>query len=160
MITDNLGKMDADYKKHINAILTEVQTRLHATTGYMIVATDAIVGCKHGKRDEYLLVNTITNRMHLQSITQARCLQQQTTVPFDGFKFVIFHLILKSNSGRATLAEILQEIRKLDSRFTETISKTTTSSSIRSSSTHVVSGVPGLEDNLVGLLQRMKKVCY
>lgn len=162
-----LASIDPECKKHVTAVLAEVQTVLLRTTGYLLVPGDAIRGYRQGKHDEFYLVNTLLenksngtntsrNEAEIARSILLRNRSQSATI-FHAFKFVVFHLILNGTGKQVALSEILRELRKLEGRFQATISQSELKSS---SSKDVLQAVPELEDHLLGLLARMQREQY
>jgi len=159
-----LGKIDLEYKKHVNAVLARAQGRLLSITGYQIVSSKEIIGYAKdsGKKSdtlEYYLCNatlapTTTSPEAAHKLAQILLQAQvessnQQSTAYLAFLFVIFHALL---NGPATGQDLLRMVRKVDARFPETWPNK------NSNDGSGVWSVLELEEDFVGLLTRMRKV--
>lgn len=167
-VADALGKIDLEYKKHVNAVLARAQGRLLSITGYQIVSSKEIIGYAKdsGKKSdtlEYYLCNatlaptttpTTTSPEAAHKLAQILLQAQvessnQQSTAYLAFLFVIFHALL---NGPATGQDLLRMVRKVDARFPETWPNK------NSNDGSGVWPVLELEEDFVGLLTRMRKV--
>lgn len=151
----------------MSAVLFHVQDKLLKITGYLIVPGDAIKGYNKGKRDELYLVNTlllVSPSLSEADVRNVRAILQDgtptTSVAFQGFKFVIFHLIYSGNGHKITLSEISRQLHKLDIRFPKTLSTTTTGTKTSAASRDSLASVPELGQSLLDMLERLRKEEY
>jgi hypothetical protein len=158
-----LAQIEPECKKSVSAVLSHVQDRLLKLTGYLIVPGDAIKGYSKGKRDELYLVNTlllVSPSLSEADVRNVRAVLQNgtptTSVAFQGFKFVIFHLIYSGNGHKITLSEISRQLHKLDIRFPKTLSTAAKTSTSRDS----LASVPELGQSLLDMLERLRKEEY
>lgn len=68
-----LNEIDADYKKHVAAVLKRVQYQLLKSLGYVVVAGDSILGMKkNGKSDDYYVTNNLSSPKLMKLLNQAK----------------------------------------------------------------------------------------
>lgn len=164
MVGDILAQIDPECKKHINAVLSFVQPKLAQMTGYQIVPGDAIKGYSRGKREDFYVLNALMIPSPLiseENVANLRSIFQDGELPsssaYQGFKFIVFHLIFSGSGQKTTLSEIIRQMNKLDSRFPVTITTQQYSSNTARNS---LPSIPELGDNIVEMLQRMRREEY
>lgn len=153
MIADVLNSIDKDYRKHVKLVVITVADVLYQITGYHIVTGKEIHGLTPNptKSDDYFLYNS-----HELSELRQFSTQSIAKKAYEGLKTLVFFIILNSPGNKVTYKDLLHHLRKIDSRFPETITSTkasTTSSSMNNA-------IPELSNDFLGLLQQMKKEDY
>lgn len=157
-IGECLGKVDSTYKKHIDVVLMESQKILEDVFGYTLITGDEVrgigskkdeVGAAEGKKDEFFVFNILKSTRMLSSLSELA----DDEAAFTGFCYVIFQILLTSPGKSADAKTILQKLRKVDSRFPETLLGRPKSSSASSKA----NPVPELKDDFLGLMGQMKK---
>jgi hypothetical protein len=156
-MNDVLGRLEGDYKRHLNAILSRVQKQLLECTGYFLVNGEAIIGYKYGKRDEFYLINSLSERS--QRAVRAELMTDKEAA-FAGLRFVLFHILANSPGGKAAINDLLRDLRGLDSRFPQTIGRTTGRGSASSAAASSLPPIPQLGDTLQELLARLRREQY
>lgn len=142
-LSETLGKLDANYKKHIDAVLLESQKVLEGVFGYTVVTA------KSGAKDELFVLNIIKSSQLLSTLSEVA----DEDAAFTGFCYVIFQILFTSPGRYSDAETILQRLRKVDPRFPETL--------LAKNATNKRSNpVPELNDDFLGLMGRMRKyVC-
>jgi hypothetical protein len=164
-IGEILGQIDPDCKKHISVVLSHVQPKLLKLTGYQIIPGDAIKGFTKGKRDDFYIVNTLLIPSPTVSEAEVAGLRNilqdgtsATELAFQGFKFILFHLIFSGNGQRTTLSEIVRQLNKLDSRFPRTINS---NQLLRGNGARdSLASIPELGENVMDMLERLRREEY
>jgi uncharacterized protein (UPF0212 family) len=164
VVGDVLAKVDQECKKHVSVVTSIVQPLVLKLTGYQIVPGDAIRGFRNGKREDLYLINSLLIPSPERTSSDVAKLQSilmddlsSTSVSYQGFKFVIFHLIFSGIGQKITLSEIVRQLSKLDSRFPTTLSSQQLSSAGARDS---LPSIPELGENLLEMLRRMQKEEY
>lgn len=153
-VNEVLRKIDEAYKAHTNAVLQMTQEILYQTTGYLIVRSDKIKALKP-KKDKatysstYYLYNMLESAALRNALNDAN-LNLTHESSFIGFMFVVFHAVLNAPGNKISFYDLLQAVRKIDSRFPNTLTSMTASKS---------GAIEGFEEDFIGLIMRMKKVC-
>lgn len=81
-----------------------------------------------------------------------------TELAFQGFKFILFHLIFSGNGQRTTLSEIVRQLNKLDSRFPRTINS---NQLLRGNGARdSLASIPELGENVMDMLERLRREEY
>ncbi len=153
-ILDTLGSIQEEYRKHASAVLVRVQQRLSDTMGYTIVSSEHIIGYRSQEGDtksslpqEYFLTSCLRDPVLQHILSRA-----SDSLAYTSFVFVVCMAIYTSPLKKAATRDILMKVRKVDRRFPESLAASTkTTKSI---------AVPELENDFLGLIQRMKKVIY
>ena len=157
-ISDCLGKVDSTYKKHIDVVIVESQSILEDVFGYTLITGDEVrglggkkdeVGGAEGKKDEFFIFNILKSPRMLSSLSELA----DDEAAFTGFCYVIFQILLTSPGKAADAKTVLQKLRKVDSRFPETLLGRPKSSS----ASNKANPVPELKDDFLGLMGQMKK---
>lgn len=154
-MTDVLNKLEGDYKQHLNAILNRVQIELLESTGYLLVNGEAIVGFKHGKKEEFFLLNNLSESNQRAARVD---LVNEREAAFAGLRFILFHIINNAPGGKAAKDDALRDLRRLDVRFPETVGRTKGKAAASQSSS--LPPIQQLGDSLPELLLRLQKEQY
>ncbi len=143
-----LEKIDPDYKKHANAVISKAFGDLKTVFGYQLLTAHEIVGWKDGKKDEYFLLSTTTSKKLRFLLSKA-----DHSGPFFGFMMVVLFAILMSPGERIACRDLLTVVRQVEPRFPMDLQK-----GGANMQGVVALAVPELGDDFLGLLNRMKKV--
>ncbi len=146
-VTDELGKIDSTYKKHTTAVLAKVQLNLNKNLGFALVSSDKIVGMRgSGKKDEFYITNNLSSPRLIEILSKMK------NNAYFGFMCVVFFSVYTNPGKKISGEDLLRAVRKVDKRFPVSI--------ISSTDKHGVTAcpVPELEDDFLGLINRMKKV--
>lgn len=147
-VIDWLGKVDSNYKKHLDVVLMEAQKELEGVFGYSISSGDQVRGSTGGKKDDIYVFSILKSPRLLSSLSDLA----EDEAAFTGFCFVIFQILFTSSGKSADAKTILQKLRKVDSRFPETLLARPKSSTARRANP-----VPELKDDFLGLMAQMKR---
>jgi MAGE family len=147
-ISDCLGKVDPNYKKHLDVVLMESQKELEGVFGYSISSGDQVRGTTGGKKDDIYVFSILKSPRLLSSLSDLA----EDEAAFTGFCFVIFQILFTSSGKSADAKTVLQKLRKVDSRFPETLLARPKSSTARRANP-----VPELKDDFLGLMAQMKR---
>lgn len=161
-LLEYLGKIDLEYKAHCDVVLEKVQEVLLGSTGYLIVDGASIRGCSSGSKNDYYLVNTLNKHENLQQILSWHWAEEgqgtatMTAVgrssAFSAFALIVFHSIFNSPAYTILCKDLLRNLRKVDSRFPESLPSHSSKSSANSAP------IRELEEDFLSLLSRLKKV--
>lgn len=161
-LLEYLGKIDLEYKAHCDVVLEKVQEVLLGSTGYLIVDGASIRGCNSGSKNDYYLVNTLNKHENLQQILSWHWAEEgqgtatMTAVgkssAFSAFALIVFHSIFNSPAYTILCKDLLRNLRKVDSRFPESLPSHSSKSSATSAP------IRELEEDFLSLLSRLKKV--
>lgn len=149
-IGDCLGKVDPNYKKHLDIVLMESQKQLEGVFGYSISSGDEVRGATAGKKEDIFVYSILKSPRLLSSLSDLA----EDEAAFTGFCFVIFQILFTSSGKSADAKTILQKLRKVDSRFPETLLARPKSNTSRRANP-----VPELKDDFLGLMAQMKRYC-
>lgn len=178
-VTDQLDKIDSEYKKHANMVISIAQDQLDQLFGYTLVCGSDL---PDGKQDDYYLTSNLLIKPLLEQLQQH---QTERDTSYYGFMIVILFSILFAPAQKSSCKDLLADVRLLDPRFPSLLSNTKSSSNSNSSSSSSSSAVdketqselqddvdptanakgskgslavPELHDDFMGLLNRMRKV--
>lgn len=148
-MTDQLDKIDSEYKKHTNMVISMAQDQLDNLFGYTLVCGSDL---PDGKQDDYYLTSNLLVQPLLEQLQQT-----ERDTAYYGFMIVILFSILFAPAQKSTCKDLLAEVRLLDPRLPDfQIAKTNSSSNAPDKETLLA--VPELQDDFMGLLNRMRKV--
>lgn len=147
-VQEVLEKVDSDYKKHANAVLSKASKELRDVFGYQLVTGSQLIGMNAGKKDDYFLLSTSGSK-RLRTLLA----QSDQSAAYFGFMNLVLLSVLMSPGEKASCAAILDNVRKVDIRFPMHIPTTT-----KNSNAMMALAIPELGDDFLGLLNRMKKV--
>lgn len=147
-ISDCLGKVDPNYKKHLDVVLMESQKELEGVFGYSISSGDQVRGTTGAKKDEIYVFSILKSPRLFSSLSDLA----ENEAAFTGFCFVIFQILFTSSGKSADAKTVLQKLRKVDSRFPETLLARPKSSTARRANP-----IPELKDDFLGLMAQMKR---
>ena len=146
-ISDCLGKVDSNYKKHLDMVLVESQKVLNENFGYTVTTGDEVRGCE-GKKELLYVCNNLKSPLLLTTLSNLA----EEEAAFTGFSFAIFQILFTSTGKAADAKSILQKIRKLDSRFPETLL-----GKGKDNANRRANPVPELKEDFLGLMDIMKR---
>lgn len=149
-ISESLGKLDKEYRKHVDIVMTLAQASLEANFGYTVTSGDEVRGLKDedGKKEDYYVFNMLQSSK-LQDILSERNSEEAA---FNGFCFVIFQILFTSPGKEAELKAIYKKVRDVDSRFPETLLEKS-----KSTSQKKACPIPELKDDFLGLISKMRR---
>lgn len=177
VIAEQLSKA-GDFKAHVAAATHHASVILEREFGYVVVNGSDIIGNtedkpsdkaseKSERSNNYFICNSKTDSPRLlHALVDSR-----GDAAWVGFMYAVLSLILVSPNNRAKLEDIRRQLRVIDSRFPETSTKTTRGSSrvdkdeddpedAKRGRDGKTVAVPELQDELEGLIARMKKVRF
>ena len=156
-IADVLHSIDSTYKKLINPCLQKASKLLKDDFGYDLVLESDIIGLESSKpKTNYYLMNS------LKSFQLANILANLNhDKAYTAFCYIVLVAIFTSPNRSATMESIISSLRLIDPRLSNSTNSSkarlsTSSEQNAASSTRV--SVPELNNDFVGLIQRMKKV--
>jgi len=154
-VIDALGKVNTNYKKHINMVLSLAQDFMGKVMGFSLTVGNEVRGLDEDqegkpKKDEIFISN------FLKSPKLLECLSSICTddAAFSAFAFVIMQILYTSPGRTDESRNILAKLRRVDPRFPETLlakAKNYTSKACP---------VPELKEDFLGLLAKMKRRGY
>ena len=147
-ISDSLGMIDPNYKKHVDVVLSESQKVLVEVFGYSLASGDEVRETV-GKKEILYVSNALKSPELLATLSELA----GDDAAFTGFAFVIFQILFTSPAKAADSKNILQKLRKIDSRFPETLlGRGKGNLTARRSNP-----VPELKEDFFGLMDQMKR---
>jgi hypothetical protein len=167
-ILDTISNIDEECKSLADIVLLRAQELLLKTTGYMIINGSQIKGLKKDQaenigKNDYFLTNTLNSNI-LKCILSKSCLEnplvpannkhQDKEKAFSSFLFLLGHCLINSSGYHAKVNDLLRLLCKIDSRFPQTL----TSSTVSSSKVSKAVFIEELGEDFPSLLQRLKKV--
>ena len=147
-IGDSLGKIDPNYKKHVDIVLVECQKALGEVFGYSLTSGDEVRGAD-GKKEVLYVSNALKSPILLATLSELA----EDDAAFIGFAFVIFQILFTSPAKTADSKSILQKLRKIDTRFPETL----LGKGKGNSTAKRANPVPELKEDFLGLMDHMKR---
>jgi hypothetical protein len=149
LIADTLGSIDPAYKKHANVVTSKANTELQNVFGFSIVTMDNIVGIREAKKhkDEHLLLSTVDSVKLRYLVAGA-----DKGAPYYGFMLLVLYLIMTGPGQRLSLNGLYSGVRETDPRFPLELDHNYNSTGALA--------VPELGDHFLGLIDKMKKVCW
>ena len=145
-MTDQLDKIDSEYKKHTNMVISIAQDQLDNLFGYTLVCGSDL---PDGKQDDYYLTSNLLVQPLLEQLQQT-----ERDTAYYGFMIVILFSILFAPAQKSTCKDLLAEVRLLDPRFPDLLNTKSSSSAVVDKE---ALAVPELQDDFMGLLNRMRK---
>jgi hypothetical protein len=143
-IQEVLDKIDPDYRKHANAVISKAGEELRNVFGYQLVTSHSIVGWKDVKKDEYFLLSTSTSKKLRFLLSKA-----DHSGAYFGFMMVVLFAIMLAPGEKLACIDLLNAVRFIEPRFPVVLTKSALGAAL---------AVPELGDDFLGLLGRMKKV--
>lgn len=147
-VTDQLDKIDSEYKKHTNIVISIAQVQLDQLFGYSLVCGSDL---PDGKQDDYYLTSNLLVKPLLEQLQQT-----ERDTPYYGFMIVILFSIFFAPAQKSSCKDLLADVRLLDPRFPTDLLNTKSSSSSAVVDKEALA-VPELQDDFMGLLNRMRK---
>lgn len=149
-VTDQLDKIDSEYKKHTNIVISIAQDQLDQLFGYTLVCGSDL---PDGKQDDYYLTSNLLVKPLLEQLQQ-----NERDTPYYGFMIVILFSILFAPAQKSSCKDLLADVRLLDPRFPDLLNaKSNNSSAVVDKRKEEALAVPELQDDFMGLLNRMRK---
>jgi hypothetical protein len=147
-----LGNLDPSYRKVKTMAIYLSQQALYENFGYIVTPAKAVIGNVDGKKDEFFLSNAVQNHALLEILADG----DLKANAYRGFVFIVCQIIFSSPGRVIDGNSLLRQLRTIDSRFPETMSKKKSGSSGQ----YVTHAIPELGDDAFGLVNRMKKEGY
>ena len=148
-VTDQLDKIDSEYKKHTNIVISIAQDQLDKLFGYTLVCGSDL---PDGKQDDYYMTSNLLVKPLLEQLQQT-----ERDTPYYGFMIVILFSILFAPAQKSSCKDLLADVRLLDPRFPDLLNAKSSSSAVVDKRKEEALAVPELQDDFMGLLNRMRK---
>ena len=148
-VQEVLEKIDPDYKKYANSVLSKAADELKSVFGYTLFSGNDIVGVKDGKKDEYFLISNTTSDKLRNLLARG----DKSASQF-GFMLLVLFSVLMAPRHKIACKDILTAVRMAEPRFPVDILVP------KGGSAQVALAVPELGDDFLCLINRMKKVRY
>ena len=148
-VTDQLDKIDSEYKKHTNIVISIAQDQLDKLFGYTLVCGSDL---PDGKQDDYFVTSNLLVKPLLEQLQQ-----NERDTPYYGFMIVILFSILFAPAQKSSCKDLLADVRLLDPRFPDLLNAKSSSSAVVDKRKEEALAVPELQDDFMGLLNRMRK---
>lgn len=148
-VTDQLDKIDSEYKKHTNIVISIAQDQLDQLFGYSLVCGSDL---PDGKQDDYYMTSNLLVKPLLEQLQQT-----ERDTPYYGFMIVILFSILFAPAQKSSCKDLLADVRLLDPRFPDLLNAKRSSSAVVDKKKEEALAVPELQNDFMGLLNRMRK---
>jgi hypothetical protein len=148
-ISDLLAKLDQSFRKHVAASVYRANEALKSNFGYEVISVNKILGKNLDKTSlNYMIINKMKSPALLSVLSSCN-----NDAAFRGFTYVVLLILFTSPNRKASVSDILKQIRRLDTRFPDTM--------IGEESGQDFSGpIPELEKDFTTLLRKMRKVTF
>jgi len=152
-ISDCLSKVDPEFKKYTNAVLSQVQTLLLQSLGYRLVSAVDIKGLQDPKATDFYVTSALYSPSLATLLHAGRSAadSESSNDTYVALMHGVFMVLLTSVGRRSTAADLLRQLRKIDPRLPEAMPARASKQAVASCR------LPGLGEDFLGLLERMRR---